>query len=98
MRKSQSVRYSDASLPDAPSLYKSSAARQKTVKNLFKCGVIKETMGCLITKFFIYESVPPSKADSHHFKNMIVGAQQAGNYYNFKSCIYLNNIITIYIV
>ncbi|RVW98216.1 hypothetical protein CK203_031883 [Vitis vinifera] len=52
MRKSQSVRYSDPSLPDAPSLYKSSAARQKTVKNLFK--------------------------DSHHFKNMIVGAQQAG--------------------
>ncbi|RVX18949.1 hypothetical protein CK203_006858 [Vitis vinifera] len=49
MRKSQSVRYSDPSLPDAPSF-----------------------------KFFIYESVPPSKADSHHFKNMIVGAQQAG--------------------
>ncbi|RVW52185.1 hypothetical protein CK203_077864 [Vitis vinifera] len=78
MRKSQSVRYSDASLPDAPSLYKSSAARQKTVKNLFKGGAIKETMGRLISKFFIYESVPPSKADSHHFKNMIVGAQQAG--------------------
>ncbi|RVW22823.1 hypothetical protein CK203_103197 [Vitis vinifera] len=36
MRKSQSVRYSDPSLPDAPSLYKSLAARQKTVKNLFK--------------------------------------------------------------
>ncbi|RVW12075.1 hypothetical protein CK203_087338 [Vitis vinifera] len=73
MRKSQSVRYSDLSLPDAPSLYKSSAARQKTVKNLFKGGAIKETMGRLISKFFIYESVPPSKADSHHFKNMIVG-------------------------
>ncbi|KAL6336514.1 hypothetical protein AAG906_022455 [Vitis piasezkii] len=85
MRKSQSVRYSDPSLPDAPSLYKSSAARQKTVKNLFKGGAIKETMGRLIE-------------DSHHFKNMIVGAQQAGNYYNFKSCIYFNNIITIYIV
>ncbi|RVW64319.1 hypothetical protein CK203_047000 [Vitis vinifera] len=78
MRKSQSVRYSDPSLPDAPSLYKSSAARQKTVKNLFKGGAIKEIMGRLISKFFIYESVPPSKADSHHFKNMIVGAQQAG--------------------
>ncbi|RVW97523.1 hypothetical protein CK203_058479 [Vitis vinifera] len=78
MRKSQSGRYSDLSLPDAPSLYKSSAARQKTVKNLFKGGAIKETMGRLISKFFIYESVPPSKADSHHFKNMIVGAQQAG--------------------
>ncbi|KAL6321740.1 hypothetical protein AAG906_031255 [Vitis piasezkii] len=78
MRKSQSVRYSDPSRPDAPSLYKSSTARQKTVKNLFKGGAIKETMGRLIGKFFIYESVPPSKADSHHFKNMIVGAQQAG--------------------
>ena len=30
----------------------------------------------LINKFFIYESVPPQKADSHHFKNMIFGAQQ----------------------
>ncbi|RVW41808.1 hypothetical protein CK203_116928 [Vitis vinifera] len=50
----------------------------ETVKNLFKGGAIKETMGRLISKFFIYESVPPSKADSHHFKNMIVGAQQAG--------------------
>ena len=98
MQKSQSFRYLDPSLLDAPSLYKSSVARQKNMKNLFKGGAIKETMGRLISKFFIYESVPPSKADSHHFKNMIVGAQQAGNYYNFKSCIYLNNIITIYIV
>ena len=98
MRKSQSVRYSDPALPDAPSLYKSLATRQKNMKNLFKCGAIKETMGRLISKFFIYESVPPSKANSHHFKNMIVGAQQAGNYYKFKSCIHFNNIITIYIV
>ena len=52
------------------------------MKNLFKGGVIKETMGRLISKFFIYESVLPSKADFHHFKNMIVGTQQAGNYYN----------------
>ena len=37
-------------------------------------------MGCLISKFFIYESVAPAKAKSHHFKNMIIGAQQAGNY------------------
>ncbi|KAL6320235.1 hypothetical protein AAG906_005305 [Vitis piasezkii] len=80
MQKSQSVRYSDPSLPDAPSLYKSLAARQKNMKNLFKCGAIKETMGRLISKFFIYESVPPSKANSHHFKNMIVGAQQAVSY------------------
>ena len=98
MRKSQSVRYSNPLLPDAPSLYKSSAARQKNMRNLFKCGVIKETMGRLISKLFIYESVLPSKADSHHFKNMIVGAQQADNYYNFKSCIHFKNIIIIYIV
>ena len=84
MRKSQSVRYSDASLPDAPSLYKSLATRQKNMKNLFKCGAIKETMGSLISKFFIYEIIVPNEADSHHFKNMIVGAQQAGNYYNLK--------------
>ena len=68
------------------------------MKNLFKGGAIKEIMGRLISKFFIYESVPPSKADSHHFKNMIVGAQQASNYYNFKSCIHFDNIIIIYIV
>ena len=96
MRKSQSVRYSDPSLPDAPSLYKSSAIRQKNMKNLFKGGAIKETMGRLINKFFIYESVPPSKANSHHFKNMIMGTQYVGNYYNFKNSIHFINIIIIY--
>ncbi|RVW60673.1 hypothetical protein CK203_048882 [Vitis vinifera] len=50
----------------------------KNMKNLFKGDAIKETMGRLISKFFIYESVSPNKADPHHFKNMIVGAQQAG--------------------
>ncbi|RVW31338.1 hypothetical protein CK203_106080 [Vitis vinifera] len=35
-------------------------------------------MGRLISKFFIYESVAPAKEKSHHFKNMIIGAQQAG--------------------
>ncbi|KAJ9680166.1 hypothetical protein PVL29_019454 [Vitis rotundifolia] len=35
-------------------------------------------MGRLISKFFIYDSVAPNKANSHHFKNMIIGAQQAG--------------------
>ena len=79
MQKSQSVRYLNPSLPDAPSLYKSSVARQKNMKNLFKGGAIKETMGCLISKFFIYDSVAPNKIDSHHFKNMIVGAQQTDN-------------------
>ncbi|RVW71858.1 hypothetical protein CK203_061141 [Vitis vinifera] len=47
-------------------------------QNIFKGGAIKETMGRLISKFFIYESVAPAKAKSHHFKNMIIGARQAG--------------------
>ena len=44
MRRSQSIRHLDLSLPIAPSLYKSLVARQKNVKNLLKCGAIKETM------------------------------------------------------
>ena len=48
------------------------------------------------TKLRVYKSVVPNKANSHHFKNMIVGAQQVGNYYNFQSCIHFNNIIIIY--
>ena len=46
---------------------------------MLKGGSIKEMMGRLIRKFFIYESVAPNKANSHHFKNMIIGAQEAGN-------------------
>ena len=80
MRKSQSMRHSHHSPPIAPSLYKFSAARQKNIKDIFKGGAIKETIGRLIRKFFIYKSVAPVKAKSHHFKNMIIGAQQAGNY------------------
>ncbi|RVW65094.1 hypothetical protein CK203_034887 [Vitis vinifera] len=72
------MRHSHHSPPIAPSLYKSSAAKQKNIKDIFKGGAIKETMGRLISKFFIYESVAPAKAKSHHFKNMIIGAQQAG--------------------
>ncbi|RVW52179.1 hypothetical protein CK203_077811 [Vitis vinifera] len=53
-------------------------AKQKNIKDIFKGGAIKETMGRLISKFFIYESVAPVKVKSHHFKNMIIGAQQAG--------------------
>ena len=80
MRKSQSMRHSDPSPPIAPSLYKSSKAKQKNIKDMLKGGSIKETMGRLISKFFIYDSVAPNKANSHHFKNMIIGAQQAGNF------------------
>ena len=78
MRKSQSVQYSEPSSPITLSLYKSSAAIQRNIKDLFKCGSIKKTMGHLISKFFIYESVAPHKTNSHHFKNMITGAQQVG--------------------
>ena len=80
MRKSQSTQHSDPSLPIAPSLYKSSTARQKNIKNILKDGSIKETIGCLTSKFFIYDSVAPNKANSHHFKNMIIGAQEASNF------------------
>ncbi|RVX07719.1 hypothetical protein CK203_021897 [Vitis vinifera] len=78
MRKSQSMRHSHHSPLIVPSLYKSSTAKQKNIKDIFKGGAIKETMGRLIRKFFIYESVTPVKAKCHHFKNMIIGAQQAG--------------------
>ena len=80
MRKSQSMRHSDPSPPIAPSLYKSSKAKQKNIKDMFKGGSIKETMRRLISKFFIYDSGAPNKANSHHFKNIIIGAQQASNF------------------
>ncbi|RVW62419.1 hypothetical protein CK203_064184 [Vitis vinifera] len=35
-------------------------------------------MGCLISKFFIYDSIALNIANSYHFKNMIIGAQQVG--------------------
>ena len=92
MQRSQSVQHTDPSPPITPSLYKSSAARQKSLKNMFKGGSIKKTIGRLISKFFIYESVPPQKADLLHFKNMIIGAQQAG----LSNCIIsFNNDIII---
>ena len=47
---------------------------------MLKGGSIKEMMESLISKFFIYNSVAPNKANSHHFKNMIIRAQQAGNF------------------
>ena len=80
MQKLQSMRHSNQSPPIVSSLYKSSIAKQKNIKYILKGGSIKETMGRLISKFFIYESVTPQKAKSHHFKNMIIGTQQAGNY------------------
>ncbi|KAM1925520.1 hypothetical protein ACFX13_032793 [Malus domestica] len=78
MRRGGSLRESQPTPPIAPSLYKSSNARQKSVWSYFKGGNVKEGMGRLISKFFIYENVPAAKASSHHFKNMVVGCQQAG--------------------
>ena len=70
--------HSNQSPPIAHLLYKSSTVKQKNIKDILKGGSIKETMGCLISKFFIYESIAPQKAKSHHFKNMIIDAQQVG--------------------
>ena len=80
MQKSHNVSHSKSSLPTIPLLYKSSIPRQRNIKDLFKGNSIKETMRHLIRKFFIYESIEPYKASSHHFKNMIIDAKQAGNY------------------
>ena len=80
MQKLQSMRHSNQSPPVAPSLYKSFVARQKNIKDILKGGSIKETMTHLISKFFVYESIAPQKAKSRHFKNMIISAQQTGNY------------------
>ncbi|RVW89975.1 hypothetical protein CK203_036507 [Vitis vinifera] len=66
------------SFTSIPSTMRKSQTRQKNIKDIFKGGAINETMGCFISKFFIYESVAPAKAKSHHFKNMIIGAQQVG--------------------
>ncbi|KAM1394352.1 hypothetical protein ACFX2F_030404 [Malus domestica] len=78
MRRRGSLRESQPTPQPAPSLYKSSKARRKSVWSYFTGGNVKEGMGRLISKFFIYENVPAEKASSHHFKNMIVGCQQAG--------------------
>ena len=80
VQKSQSMQHSNLSPPITPSLYKSSAARQKNIKNILNGGSTKETMGHLIIKLLIYDSVAPNKTDSHHFKNMTIGAQQTGNF------------------
>ncbi|XP_060673906.1 uncharacterized protein LOC132804042 [Ziziphus jujuba] len=76
IRRQQSQQFSPVAL--APSLYKSSGAKQKNIKDVLTKGGLKNTLGRLVAKFFIYDNVSPAKAKSHHFKNMIVGAQQSG--------------------
>ena len=78
MRRGGSLRESQPTPPIAPSLYKSSKARQKSVWSYFTGGNVKEGMGRLISKFFIHDNVPAEKASSHHFKNMVLGCQQVG--------------------
>ncbi|KAK9278233.1 hypothetical protein L1049_027795 [Liquidambar formosana] len=78
LKRSQSVRVPDTHTPPLPSLYKSSQSKQRTIKDAFSKGKIKEGSGRLVAKFFIHENVPPEKATSHHFKNMIAGAQSSG--------------------
>ncbi|CAL8085105.1 unnamed protein product [Prunus armeniaca] len=77
MRRGASVRELQPTPPMAPSLYKSSKAHQKSVWSYFARGNVKEGMGRLISKFFIYDNVPVEKESSHHFKNMVLGCQQA---------------------
>ena len=77
LRQSKSVRISCPDPPLAPSFYKSSSAKQKRIKHMFG-GNFKESLGRLVSKFFIYENVAPNKAKSHHFKNMLAGAQEMG--------------------
>ena len=73
-QKSIRILYPDPPLP--PSIYKSSSAN-KCIKYMFG-GHFKESLGRLLSKFFIYENMTPNEAKSHHFKNMIVGAQEIG--------------------
>lgn len=64
--------------PLALSLYKSLRSRKRNIKDSMSSGQVEEEQNKLVSKFFIYENIPPAKADSHHFKNMIIGAQRAG--------------------
>ena len=100
------MRHSDPSLPITPYLYKSFAARQKNILNILKGGSIKETMECLIGKFFIYDSVAPNKENSHYFKNMIISAQQEVIYkfsnfmlfHTLSRCSFLCHVSNIYYI
>ena len=71
VQRTQSFREPQSKLE--PSLYKSSQARRKNIRNLFSGGKIKEGMTKLISKFFIYENLSANKAATHHFKNLVVG-------------------------
>lgn len=78
VRRSQSYRYS---LPDPPEHMPSrdSRAKQKTIRGMLKGS--RDILKSAVSRFFIYDNVPASKANSPHFKNMIVEAQRLGNIY-----------------
>jgi len=61
----------------APSLYKSPSSRQQRVDVMSIPGYAMK-LGRNICKFFVHEHIPASKADSHHFRNMMQSAQEFG--------------------
>ncbi|XP_062015024.1 uncharacterized protein LOC133731650 [Rosa rugosa] len=80
--RSKSVRQEHGDQPQASfpqSLYKSNAAKQKSIIDSMSMGSLKEKLGRLCGKFFIYTNVPAYKAESHEYKNMIIGAQECPN-------------------
>ena len=60
LRRTKSVQEPNPKPPIAPSFYKSSGARQKSLKDMLLGGSIREKMGRLVSKFFIYDNVAPS--------------------------------------
>ncbi|XP_062028688.1 uncharacterized protein LOC133744631 [Rosa rugosa] len=78
MQRASSSRESQPMQPLAPNLSKSFQARQKSIKNLFSKGSVKEVMGRLIAKFFIHGNIPAEKAACPHYQNMVIGIQRAG--------------------
>ena len=63
MRKSQSTRHLDPSSLLHPPSTSLLPQDKKNIKNILNGGSIKEMMGRLIRKFFIYDSVAPNKAN-----------------------------------
>lgn len=81
MRRATSLREPQPSQPTQPLGAKFSSsfrARQKSIKDSFSKGSVKEMMGRFISKFFIYDNIPAEKANSLHYENMVIGIQRAG--------------------
>ena len=81
MRRATSLPEPQPSQPTQPLGAKFSSsfrARQKSIKDSFSKGSVKEMMGRFISKFFIYDNIPAEKANSLHYENMVIGIQRAG--------------------